>query len=465
MNETLLIVDDEKFIREMTVKMLEHEGNYRVLEADSYEEAVKILSTETVDVVISDLKMPTYSGLDLLRLCKERYPDVLFILITGVGTIESSVTANNLGAWDYITKPFQKDKLIVSIKNALKQRELTKDKQVLQNLLSKNLHKIFIAKSNKMKEIYNLVEKVAPTEASPILIYGETGSGKEIIARSIHELSHRKDQPFIELNCTAIQENLIENELFGHEKGAFTGAIEQKKGLFEIASEGTLFLDEIGDMSLPLQSKLLRVLESGQFYHLGGITPIQTRARIIAATNKNLRKAVEEKTFREDLYYRLNLININLPPLREHPEDIIPLVFHFMAIFNQKFKKGFTKIEPEAENILKNYKWKGNIRELRNVIERIILVETGDTIKVRHLPIELLDNENVGDIEKINTNNNSFKLPDNDIENLPTLEELEKSYILHILKKTNNNRSLTAKILNINRKTLWEKLKIWGIKE
>jgi DNA-binding NtrC family response regulator len=456
MNEKILVVDDDPYIRDVLKTILE-KNEYSVLIANGYDSAVETLTASPVDLIISDLVMPDENGMQLLRYCRQHFPDVNVILMTGQGTLNSNVEATRLGAFDYIDKPFKTDKFLLTIANALKERNLLRENIALHDILQKTLNFNFVYQSPQMQQIVRLIEKVAPTEAGPILVLGETGTGKEVVAKTLHNLSHRKAQPFLDINCTSLQANLLENELFGHEKGAFTDAREMKKGLFEIASEGTLFLDEIGDMDQSIQSKLLRVLESKSFFRLGGLRPISTNIRIITATNKNLEKAVKDKLFREDLYYRLKLVTIQIPPLRERKDDIIPLVRFFMTEFNKKFKKNFSSIAPNAEKLFLRYGWFGNVRELRNMIERIILLENDDTIKVRHLPIELLDDIPASGLDEPAAAGDEARPGPED--GMISLEELSKQHIKKVLLKTKNNKSLAAQILGINRKTLWEKLK------
>jgi DNA-binding NtrC family response regulator len=469
MNATILLVDDYPDILE-TLPRLFQLKDYRVLIAQNSSQAMDILSRESPDVIISDYSMPPMpegSGLELLRYCKQNFPDIPFILITGQGTPGLDEKAEELGAYNYITKPFDAPKILKTISNALDTRDLKSTQAEYKNLMLREIRQNLIYESKEMGEVANLLGKLALTDASPILILGETGTGKDVLAKTLHNLSDRKAQPFLEINCTALQANLLENELFGHEKGSFTDAREQKKGLFEIASEGTLFLDEIGDMDLAIQAKLLRVLESRRFMRIGGTQPIQTNARVVAATNKDLRKAVEDKSFRADLFYRLNLVSLIIPPLRSRKEDIIPLVRFFLETFNRKFKKNFVRIDPDAEKVLLLYQWAGNVRELRNMVERIVLLENDDALKLHHLPPEFFDYLSQGEArptaEPGHPTTSSFLPADN--ASMPTLRDLEKAYILKVLEHTDQNRTKTASILGINRKTLWEKLKEWGYED
>ncbi len=485
-NYNILVVDDEEIIRDPVSTQLQKHG-YTVQTAVDYDDAIKKLNKNSFDLVITDISMAGSAvttggkrdtqGIEVLQYCKRNFPDIIVILLTGVGTARQAIESIQKGAYDYINKPFDSKKLIFTIKKALDEREKLRNSFTIQNVVQRNLSENFVFASTEMLKIHDLIERVAPSDAGPILIRGETGVGKEVVAKSIHNLSKRKDQPFLEINCTAIQEKLLENELFGHEKGSFTDAKETKKGLFEIASDGTLFLDEIGDIDLNVQAKLLKVLESKTFFRIGGTQPIQTNTRIIVATNKNLEQAIKDKTYREDLYYRLKMINLNIPPLRERKEDIIPLTLYFMKQFNKRFAKNFQDIHEHALHILKEYSWPGNVRELKNMIERIILLEEDTSIKVRHLPMEMFHDlfpekkESPSEESDIPVQSQSPAVTDKttpetviiekqgDTETFVSLEEMQRLYMLKVLKSTKGNKVKAAEILGIHRKTLWDKIR------
>jgi len=473
MNKKILIIDDEPYIRDMLQIYLEkHDFNITI--ASSVKDGIKKINSEFFDIIIADMMLPDGSGIDILKLSKKLNPEEIFILVTAYSSVQSAMEAIKLGAYDYVTKPFKMEKLLHVLTNAIKEKQLSTENENLNRIIQKEHNENFIFVSKEMQQIATLIEKIAPTDVGPILIRGETGVGKGVVANLIHKLSLRKDKPFLEINCTSLQEKLLENELFGHEKGAFTDARDTKKGLFEIASEGTLFLDEIGDIELPVQAKLLKVLEDRSFFRLGGTKSIKTNTRIVSATNKNLEESIKEKTYREDLYYRLKMISFTIPPLRERKEDILHLIQFFMNIFNRKFKKKFTHVSKQAKEILLAYKWPGNVRELKNMLERIILLEDNEAIQIRHLPIEIFDTLLSSDLENITENQpapeKNTASNDNNIDFIglregetPTLKEVEKIYIRKILESTNYNKTKTAQILGINRKTLWEKLKTMNI--
>lgn len=365
----ILIVDDEKSVRETLREMLEYEG-YEVVEADSGLQALDLFSQQSFDVVLCDIKMPGMDGLELLDKILQSY-DIPVIMISGHGTIDTAVDAIKKGAFDFIIKPFDLNRLLISIRNALDRSNLMEETKRLKSKLTKKY--ALIGESDVMKKLKNNIEKIAPTDAR-VLIVGENGTGKENIAHWLHELSPRSKGPFIEVNCAAIPSELIESELFGHEKGAFTSAIKSKKGSFELANNGTLFLDEIGDMSLAAQAKVLRTLEENKITHVGGEKEIPVNVRVIAATNKNLVEEIQNKRFREDLFHRLAVIIIEVPPLRERKEDIPLLIDYFLQEFSEAMKKPPLTFEPDAIEYLKKLPWRGNVRELRNIIERLMIL-------------------------------------------------------------------------------------------
>lgn len=368
----LLIVDDEKSVRETLREMLEYEG-YEVVEADSGLQALDLFSQQSFDVVLCDIKMPGMDGMELLEKILQSY-DIPVIMISGHGTIDTAVDAIKKGAFDFIIKPFDLNRLLISIRNALDRSNLMEETKRLKSKLTKKY--ALIGESDVMKRLKTNIERIAPTDAR-VLIVGENGTGKENIAHWLHELSPRSKGPFIEVNCAAIPSELIESELFGHEKGAFTSAIKSKKGSFELANNGTLFLDEIGDMSLAAQAKVLRTLEENKITHVGGEKEIPVNVRVIAATNKNLVEEIQNKRFREDLFHRLAVIIIEVPPLRERKEDIPLLIDYFLQEFSEAMKKPPLTFEPDAIEYLKKLPWRGNVRELRNIIERLMILCDG----------------------------------------------------------------------------------------
>ena len=368
----ILIVDDEKSVRETLREMLEYEG-YEVVEADSGLQALDLFSQQSFDVVLCDIKMPGMDGMELLEKILQSY-DIPVIMISGHGTIDTAVDAIKKGAFDFIIKPFDLNRLLISIRNALDRSNLMEETKRLKSKLSKKY--ALIGESDVMKKLKTNIERIAPTDAR-VLIVGENGTGKENIAHWLHELSPRSKGPFIEVNCAAIPSELIESELFGHEKGAFTSAIKSKKGSFELANNGILFLDEIGDMSLAAQAKVLRTLEENKITHVGGEKEIPVNVRVIAATNKNLVEEIQNKRFREDLFHRLAVIIIEVPPLRERKEDISLLIDYFLQEFSEAMKKPPLTFEPDTIEYLKELPWRGNVRELRNIIERLMILCDG----------------------------------------------------------------------------------------
>ena len=382
----ILIIDDEKFITWSLCQHLERE-EHEVLTAGTGEEGLEIFKQETPDVVLLDIHLPGMGGIDVLKAMKKLNSDVSVIMITGHGDIETAVSTIKAGADDFVEKPFELEKISVLVNRALESIRLRRKVSLLsQEQYEKYGYDSLIAVSASMKSVKALLKKVTESDANTVLIQGESGTGKNLIARVIHYNSSRALEPFIEVTSTAIPETLIESELFGYEKGAFTGASATKKGLFELADGGTLYLDEIGDTKPSTQAKLLRVIEDRRFKRLGGLRDISINVRIIAATNRNLEDAVREGSFRTDLYYRLKVIPIHLPPLRERKEDIIPLALHYLNAFNREFKKNVSDISPEARTIFVNYPWHGNARELKNVIERICILEDTEVIYPENIP-------------------------------------------------------------------------------
>ena len=446
----ILVVDDEKLTLKNLSYVLSKEG-YEVKTAESGTLALKYLQEEEFDVVITDLKMKKVTGLDVLEKCKEWWPDTEVVIITAYATVDSAIEAMKKGAYYYITKPFKLDELRKVVKEALEKVYLKKENKKLKEELEKNKEEVkIITKNPEMKRILDIAEKIAPTDC-PVLILGETGTGKELLARYIHSKSHRRNKTFLAINCGAFTEELLANELFGHEKGAYTGAVTTKKGLLEIADGGTLFLDEITEMSPTMQVKFLRVLQEKEFLRIGGTEPIKVDVRFIAATNKDIRKEIERGYFREDLYFRLNVVTLKLPPLSERKEDIPLLAYHFLQKYAKEMHKKVTEIEENAMKLLMEYDYPGNIRELENIMARAVALTTSEKIEVHHLPEEFRK-------FKIFT----FRRKE---QKLLTLEEQEKEYIKFVLKETGWNKSLAAQILGIDRATLWRKLKKYGLEE
>ncbi len=448
MKPTILILDDDKNTLEGLKAALS--GNtYTVLTTDSAIEALQMLDDENVDLILSDLKMPEMSGLELTKKIKTKHPETIVILLTAYGTIETAVEAMQLGAFDFLTKPVNLDAVEFAIKRALASKQIQDENKSLREALDKRFgFENIIGVSNQMKQVFETVRQVAPSKAT-VLIEGESGTGKELIARAIHQHSPRKNKSFIAVHCAALAEGILESELFGHEKGAFTGAMSRKPGRFELADGGTLFLDEISEITPQLQVKLLRVLQEKTFERLGGTQSIQTDVRLIAATNKNLEQMVREGTFREDLYYRLKVISIKLAPLRERREDIPVLVRTFLKEFSQENNRPNITLTPKVLEILNRYSWPGNVRELRNCIESMVVLAQENTLTPKEIPSQIR--------EAISGS------PSLELEKGITLEEAEKKLILNALKETENNKTLAANKLGISRRTLHRKLNEYKI--
>ena len=445
MKFNLLIVDDEKNIREGLGTSLEMDG-YNILLASNGGEAIDILNNNNVDLIITDLKMPVMSGQELLKKVISSYPGLPVIVLTGHGTIETAVNAMRDGAYDFLTKPVNLDRLTLLVKRALQGRELVIEHRELKaevdRLKSKNKFSRLIGKSNGMKKVMEVVEQVASTKAS-VLITGESGVGKELIADAIHELSDRKEKPFIKVHCAALTESLLESELFGHEKGAFTGALARKRGRFELSNLGSIFLDEIGEINQSTQIKILRVLQEKTFERVGGEETVEIDTRIISATNRDLKEEIEKGTFREDLYYRLNVVQIHVPPLRERKEDISLLASAFLSDFVEENGRMIDGFEHKAMLALHNHNWPGNVRELRNCIESAVVMCKGDIISLEDLPPAIQNTEDTNCIR---------------ICSGSTLAEAEKKMIIETLNAQKGNKSRTAEVLGIGRKTLHRKL-------
>ncbi len=449
----ILVVDDEHLIRWSLEQNLKKQG-YEVATAASGEDALKFLKEETPDLMLLDIQLPGINGIDVLERVKEMEEDIIVIMVTALGVLETAVKAMRMGAYDYINKPFNLDELAIVIKKALETGELKREVAHLRSQQTgKYGIKNIIGKSRHMENVLSMVKKVASSDASTILIQGESGTGKELIAKAIHSESSRADKAFMAINCAAVPETLLESELMGHEKGAFTDAKVQKKGLFEIADGGTLFLDEIGDMELGMQAKLLRVLEERTFRRVGGTRDIQVDVRIVSATNKDLLAAIEEKSFRADLYYRIQVIPIFLPPLRERRDDVMPLVEHFVQHFNREFGKNVKGVSKMAEKFLIDYAWPGNIRELRNIIERAIILENEETLLLEHLPKEM-----VAKTGAASGGPASFSLPAEGID----IEDVERELIRQALECSEGNQSKAAKLLHLGIDAFRYRMKKFG---
>lgn len=443
----ILVVDDEKNMREVLKIFLKGEG-YDVSVADGGESAIEAIKKHIFSLVITDLKMPRVSGFDLLKVIKDSSPETIVIIITAFGSPESAVEAMKLGAFDYIQKPFKNNDIRLVVKNALDKQTLQKDVALLKEQLKPPSLENIVGESSTMLDLFSLVSKTAESSAN-VLITGESGTGKELVAKALHNLSPRKEHHFVVVNCSAIPENLLESELFGYMKGAFTGAVSNKQGLFELADNGSLFLDEIGEMPFPLQAKLLRVIEGGTFRRVGGISDIQVDVRIISATNKNIKDVVNEKLFREDLYFRLNVLSIKVPPLRERRDDIPLLIEYFL----KKHAGGRKRISNKAIEALKDYPWKGNVRELENIIERVILLTDDELIDADNLPEEIC----------LASLAESATMPSGGVNLEKLINDIEKDYLLKALEKTNGVKTDAAKLLNLSFRSFRHRLKKFGI--
>lgn len=449
MNNKILVIDDEKNMRWAVKNALTKEG-FEIFEACNGQEGLEMLSKIEPNIVLLDVRMPVMDGITTLKEIKKNDAEIPVVILTAHGTMDMAIEALKLGALDFITKPFELEKLKVIIRNALDLKGMKEEISYLKEELKQNTGQKIIGSSKKMQDVLDIVNRVARTNAT-VLVLGESGTGKEVIANAVHFNSDRKDNPYIKVNCGAIPENLIESELFGYEKGAFTGANTRKIGKFERANKGTIFLDEIGELTLPLQVKLLRVLQQREFERVGGNESINVDIRIIAATNKDLLKMVEKGMFREDLYYRLNVIPIELPPLRERSEDIPQLIDYFINKYTSEVGKKDVKIDSSAKKILCEYSWKGNIRELENIIERMVILCEDNIITQSIIPSEV-KNSSILD--------NNMVLPTTGIN----LEEVEKEFIIQALQRTDYNQTKAAKLLGITRHTLLYRMEKYSIK-
>ncbi|GMO68557.1 MAG: sigma-54 dependent transcriptional regulator [Treponemataceae bacterium] len=449
MRFTLLIIDDEKNIREGLRDAMELEG-YAVKLAENGKQGLELIAKAAIDLVITDLRMPELSGEKVLAAVAAENPGIPVIVLTGHGSIDTAVNAMRAGAYDFLTKPVNIDQLTLIVRRALEAHTLAlRHKNLEDELRSKTSFESIIGKDAEMQKIFTVLQKAADSKAS-ILITGESGVGKELIADALHNISSRRDKPFIQVHCAALSETLLESELFGHEKGAFTGAVARRRGRFELAHGGTIFLDEIGEINQSVQIKILRVLQEKKFERVGGEETIDVDIRIVAATNRDLKKEIAEGRFREDLYYRLNVVHIHVPPLRERRADIPLLVNAFLKEAAAENGKHVIGIDNKARAVLYGYGWPGNIRELKNCIESAVVMASGETITIDDLPPGIA--ESAGD------GAGSLSIPAG-----LTLEEAEKRYILQSLAANKDNKSRTALTLGIGRKTLHRKLAEWGM--
>ena len=456
--DRILVADDEQSMREFLDIMLEKEG-YKVSLAANGEEVVKLIDNDLFDLVLLDIRMPKLDGISALKKIKAIAPETVVIMITAYASADTAIKAMKEGAYDYITKPFKVDEIKLIIKNALEKKNLQKENILLKQVVRDRFHfGNIIGQSSKMVSLYDLLEKVSPTKTN-ILITGESGTGKELVAKAIHYNSPRKEKPFVTLNCGAIPETLIESELFGHMKGAFTDAIATKKGLFEVADEGTLFLDEISELPLLMQVKLLRVLQDREFKRVGGTEDIRVDVRIISATNKDLEEAVKEKRFREDLFYRLNVIQIRLPSLRERKEDIPLLTNHFLKKYSEELNKNISKVCPQALQILLNYEYPGNVRELQNIIERAVALESSQELTPNNL------NSYLSESPLLKKGAMDIEIPNEGIDMEKMVEELERTLLLKALDKTQGIKKKAAELLHINFRSMRYRLEQYGLNQ
>jgi two-component system NtrC family response regulator len=453
--ETVLIVDDEKNYPPILSAVLAEEG-FETLTANSGMEAIDILKHSDVDLVLTDMKMPSMNGIDLLEYIKAQDADLPVIMMTAHGTVDKAVEAMQKGAYSYVLKPFNNERLILYVNKAIAMYRVVKENRRLRDAVeSRYRFGNIIGKSKVMQNVFRIVRKTAPVNAT-VLIEGESGTGKELVAKSIHFNSPRRDKPFVAVNCSALAESLLESELFGHEKGAFTGAVAMKKGRFELAGDGTLFLDEIGELSQSLQVKLLRVLQEKAFERVGGVKPVTVDIRIIAATNKNLKDEMLKGRFREDLFYRLNVVHLVLPPLKQRREDIRLLVAHFIKKYADERLADvpLTGIDPEVERLFYDYSWPGNVRELENVVERAMIMCTQQAVAVNDLPKDFKDSvHNTLHLEGIPADAKLYE----------TMAMVEKTMIERALKMANNVQSHAAEMLGIGKSGLNQKIKKFGL--
>jgi two-component system response regulator AtoC len=464
MKPVILVIDDEEAIRLFLQATLEDEG-YDVLTAATGGEGLELARDRVPDLVLLDLMLPDMSGIQVLGGLKSSMPHICVVMITSYRETDTAVQAMKLDAFDYVNKPINLDRLLKVVAKALESnadaRRRYRDQH--QGDLFGGIDDVVPSQSPCMLEIYDTVRKIAAGESTTVLIEGESGAGKDVVANLIHRTSLRRESVLLEINCAALPEHLLESELFGHEKGSFTGAVAQKKGLLELADSGTLFLDEIGEMTLPVQVKLLRVLEKMNFRRVGGIEDISVDVRIVAATNRDLENQVRAGSFREDLYYRLNVVNLLVPPLRDRAEDIMPLVEYFLGVFNLKFKKSFTGVSEDARRALLEYRWPGNIRELKNLLERSVLLGSGEILEEGHLQLQA----RVGHEEGLSDTLQDVlrkSLPNDGVDLEGLVGEFEESLVRKAFEAAEGNQTEAARLLGLNRDKFRYRLKQYGIK-
>jgi DNA-binding NtrC family response regulator len=443
---SVLIVDDDSSLLASYTVLLEDE--FRVFVAETGEEGMKLLEQEDISIILLDIRLPGMDGMEFLRRAKAIDENVDVIMVTAVRNVRVAVEAIKLGAYDYLVKPFEIDEVLSLLRRTIERQNLLREVLYLRAEVDRHQGMgDIVGQSEKMRQIYDLICRVADTNAT-VLVSGESGTGKELIARAIHQQSERRPKPFVAMNCAAISENLIESELFGHERGAFTGAIEKRLGKFELASTGVLFLDEVGSLRFDLQAKLLRVLQEREFIRVGGTKTIRVDVRIVAASNQDLKQMVSERTFRDDLFYRLNVVPIHVPPLRERQEDIPLLVEHFLAKYNREFQRQVQGFTPAAMAALSNYHWPGNVRELENVIERLVAINNQGTLGLEELPLDLITVREKA-VDDIFTRGMSLR---------DAKAEFERHYILKALEKSRWNQTEAARGLGVHRNTLLGKM-------
>ena len=456
MKTTVLVVDDELLIRKSLSKVLRARG-LKVEVASTGREGLEKVAEVRPHVMILDMRLPDTDGLSVLRRARELDPLLQVIVITAFGDVQSAVDAMKLGACDFLRKPYEMEDISLAVESAGRNFRQASELDLYRRQAWRNYSgEEIVGNSGRMREVRGLIEKVVRSKATSVLITGESGTGKELVARAIHYRSDRGKSPLMEVNCSSFHENLLENELFGHERGAFTDASETKKGLVELCDGGTLFLVEVADMPMPTQAKLLRFIDHRNFKRVGGAQDISVDIRIVAATNKDLEAEVRTGRFRHDLYFRLKVVRIHLPMLRDRGEDVLMLVTHFMREFSRKFQKQFDDVSPECEQMLRAYAWPGNVRELRNVIERVVLLEEGDRLEAEHLPPEVLGRRAVA---------GDSSLDESESLSLRTLAQIEADHIDEVLRLTSGNKSRAARILGISRQGLIEKLRRFRAEE
>lgn len=451
----ILVIDDEKLLRWSLQQSLSKDG-YIVFSAETGTEGLRLFKEEMPDIVLLDINLPDISGVTVLEQIMEINKEAIVVMITAYSDVQTAVKTVKLGAYDFIEKPFNMDKLNILISKAVETVSLRKDVSTYRHILSEKYNfSSIIGESPEIKKVVEICRKISTSDATTILLQGESGTGKDLLARVIHYQSRRADKPFLEINCTALPESLIESELFGYEKGAFTDAKSTKKGLFELADGGTIYLDEIGDMKPGTQAKLLKVIENKTFKRIGGVKDITVDVRIIAATNRNLEEAIKEGNFREDLYYRLNVIPVKLPPLREREKDVLLLAQYFIEHFNREFKKHVKGLSPSVQEKFLSYHWPGNVRELKNLLERIMILENPEIILPEHLPCEI----NPSSVVEQNNARPVIRLPETGID----IDEVEKELIKQALERTGNNQTRAARLLNLSRDALRYRMQKFGL--